>query len=130
MSVMDACAKFLGGGYAISQIILARNGIGALAVLAFVLLGGGGLACLRPNRPLLLALRTLVNLVTAFLFFTGLRSLPLADAFAIAFAAPLFITSLSFPVLGARVGLLRWAAVLVVFLGVLFVVPPGRASFR
>src|SRR3546814_16602262 len=58
MSVMDACAKFLGGGYAISQIILARNGIGALAVLAFVLLGGGGLACLRPKRPLLLVLRS------------------------------------------------------------------------
>ena len=35
MSVMDACAKFLGAGYAVSQVILARNGIGALAVLVF-----------------------------------------------------------------------------------------------
>jgi hypothetical protein len=65
MAVMDACAKFLGGGYAVSQIILARNGIGALAVVAFELLSGAGLATLRPRRPLLLALRTLVNLGAA-----------------------------------------------------------------
>jgi drug/metabolite transporter (DMT)-like permease len=130
MSVMDACAKFLGAGYAISQVILARNGVGALAVVAFVLLTGSGLACLRPKRPLLLVLRTLLNLVTSFLFFTSLRYLPLADAFAITFAAPLFITALSVPLLGEQVGLRRWAAVIVGFLGVLVVVQPGSASFR
>jgi drug/metabolite transporter (DMT)-like permease len=130
MALMDACAKFLGAGYAISQIVLARNGIGALAVLAFVLLSGSGFACLRPRRPLLLVLRTLVNLGAAFLFFTGLRYLPLADAFAIAFAAPLFITALSVPVLGEQVGLRRWAAVIVGFIGVLVVVQPGTESFR
>jgi drug/metabolite transporter (DMT)-like permease len=130
MSVMDACAKFLGAGYAVSQVILARNGIGALAVLVFVLVSGSGLACLRPKRPLLLALRTALNLVTAYLFFTGLRYLPLADAFAIAFAAPLFITALSVPILGEQVGLRRWAAVIAGFLGVLVVVQPGTASFR
>lgn len=130
MSVMDACAKFLGAGYAISQVILARNGVGALAVVVFVLLSGSGLACLRPTRPLLLVLRTLLNLVTSFLFFTGLRYLPLADAFAITFAAPLFITALSVPLLGEQVGLRRWAAVIVGFVGVLVVVQPGSESFR
>ena len=130
MAVMDACAKFLGAGYAVSQVILARNGIGALAVIAFVLMSGSGLACLRPKRPQLLVLRTLLNLVTAFLFFTGLRYLPLADAFAISFAAPLFITALSVPLLGERVGPRRWAAVVVGFIGVLVVVQPGTSSFR
>lgn len=130
MSVMDACAKFLGEGYAISQVILARNGIGALAVLAFVAVSGRGFACLRPRRPLLLGLRIVVNLGAAYLFFTGLRYMPLADAFAIAFAAPLFITALSVPVLGEQVGPRRWAAVIVGFLGVLVVVQPGTASFR
>jgi drug/metabolite transporter (DMT)-like permease len=130
MAVMDACAKFLGGGYAVSQIILARNGIGCLAVVAFVLLSGAGLATLRPHRPVLLILRTLVNLGAAYLFFTGLRYLPLADAFAIAFAAPLFITALSVPVLGEHVGIRRWGAVIFGFAGVLVVVEPGTASFR
>ena len=130
MSILDTCAKFLGEGYAISQVVLARNGIGALAVLAFVMFSGRGFSCLRPKRPALLMLRTLVNLGAAFLFFTGLRYLPLADAFAIAFAAPLFITALSLPVLGEHVGIRRWAAVIVGFIGVLVVVQPGTESFR
>jgi drug/metabolite transporter (DMT)-like permease len=78
----------------------------------------------------LLLLRTATNLGAAFTFFTGLRFLPLADAFAIAFAAPLFITALSAPMLGERVGPRRWAAVIVGFLGVLVVAQPSSGSFR
>jgi drug/metabolite transporter (DMT)-like permease len=130
MSIMDTCAKLLGEGYAVSQIVLVRNGIGALAVLAFVIVSGAGLATLRPRRPGLLAVRSLLNIAAAFLFFTGLRYMPLADAFAVVFAAPLFITALSVPVLGEHVGVRRWAAVIVGFVGVLVVVQPGTASFR
>ena len=130
MAVMDACAKFLGAGYAISQIILARNAFGLVTILVFVLVAGGGLASLKPKRPALLVARSAANLGAAFLFFTGLRYLPLADAFAIAFAAPLFITALSVPVLGEHVGIRRWAAVIFGFVGVLVVVQPGSATFR
>lgn len=130
MSIMDTCAKLLGEGYAISQVVLVRNAIGALAVFAFVALSGAGLASLKPRRYGLLTLRSLLNIGAAFLFFTGLRYLPLADAFAVVFAAPLFITALSVPVLGEHVGLRRWAAVVVGFLGVLMMVQPGTASFR
>src|SRR3546814_20095095 len=100
MSVMDACAKFLGDDYAVSQVILARNGVGAIAILAFVLLGGGGLACLKPQRPIVLVLRTAVTLATSFLFFTALRFLPLADTFALALAAPPFIPPPPLPLPG------------------------------
>jgi drug/metabolite transporter (DMT)-like permease len=130
MSVMDACAKFLGEGYAISQIILVRNGVGALVVLLFVLAVDRGVMRLRPQRIGLLALRTIFSLAAGFLFFTGLRYLPLADAFAIAFTAPLFITALSVPLLGEKVGARRWGAVVVGFLGVLIVIQPGTSSFR
>ncbi|MGD1880462.1 MAG: DMT family transporter [Kiloniellaceae bacterium] len=130
MAIMDTCAKLLGAGYAISQLVLVRNGIGAVAVLAFVLVSRGGLATLRPRQPVLLLLRTVTNIGAAFLFFSGLRYLPLADAFAIAFAAPLFVTGLSVPMLGEHVGLRRWAAVIVGFIGVLVVVQPGTDSFQ
>lgn len=130
MSVMDACAKLLGEGYAVSQIILARNGIGALAVLIFVLAARRNLGILRPQRIGLLMLRTIFSLAAGFLFFTGLRYLPLADAFAIAFTAPLFITALSVPLLGEDVGIRRWLAVIVGFAGVLVVIQPGTSSFR
>ncbi|MDH3665251.1 MAG: DMT family transporter [Alphaproteobacteria bacterium] len=130
ISVMDACAKLLGEGYAISQVILARNGVGALVVLVFVLASGSGLGSLRTHRIGLLVLRTAFSLAAGFLFFTGLRYLPLADAFAIAFTAPLFITALSMPLLGEHVGVRRGAAAVLGFVGVLVVIQPGTTGFR
>lgn len=130
MSLMDACAKLLGEGYAISQVIMVRNGVGVLLVLAFVLFSGDGFRSLRAERIGLLILRTVFSLAAAFLFFTGLRYMPLADAFAIAFTAPLFITALSVPILGEQVGIRRWMAVIVGFIGVLVVIQPGTSSFR
>ena len=130
MTVMDTCAKLLGEGYAISQIILARNGVGVLAVIVFVVVRGGGFSLLRPQLPGLLILRIGASVSAAFLFFTSLRYLPLADAFAIAFASPLFITALSVPFLGEHVGIRRWAAVIIGFIGVLIIVQPGAGTFR
>lgn len=130
IAVMDACAKLLGEGYAISQIILARNGVGALVVFVFVALRGRGLWVLRTHRIGYLILRTAFSLAAGFLFFTGLRYLPLADAFAVAFTGPLFITALSMPLLGEHVGPRRWTAVMIGFAGVLVVIQPGMASFR
>ena len=63
-------------------------------------------------------------------FFAGLRSLPLAEAIAVAFTAPLFVAVLSGPVLGEKVGPRRWGAVVVGFLGALVMVRPGTAAFR
>jgi drug/metabolite transporter (DMT)-like permease len=130
MSLMDACAKFLGSGFAISQVVLTRNAVGAAAILIFVAVSGSGMARLRPSMPGLLMLRSIMNLCAAFLFFTALRYLPLADAFAVAFAAPLFITALSVPILGEQVGIRRWSAVTIGFFGVLFIVQPGPSTFR
>jgi drug/metabolite transporter (DMT)-like permease len=51
--------------------------------------------------------------------------MPLADAVAITFASPLFLTMLSIPLLGEQVGIYRWSAVIVGFVGVLTMVQPG-----
>ena len=64
------------------------------------------------------------------LFFRGLRDVPLAEGIAVAFSAPLFVTALSAPVLGEKVGLQRWAAVLIGFVGMLVMLRPGSAAFR
>jgi drug/metabolite transporter (DMT)-like permease len=63
------------------------------------------------------------------LFITGLRYLPIAEASATSFVAPLFVTALSILVLGERVGGRRWVATLVGLFGVLIVVRPGTAAF-
>lgn len=130
MAVMDTFAKFLGEGYAVSQIIMFRNGIGVLAILAFAASRPVGINGLQPRKPGLLLLRAGLNIVAAFCFFTALRYMPLADAFAITFAAPLFITALSVPILGEHVGVRRWSAVTIGFVGVLFIVQPDPDGFR
>ena len=63
-------------------------------------------------------------------FFFGLASMPLADATAIFFFAPLLITALSVPFLGEIVGFRRWIAVLIGFVGVVVMVRPGSDAFQ
>ena len=56
--------------------------------------------------------------------------MPLAEAIAVAFTAPLFVTALSGPLLGERVGPRRWLAVAAGFVGALVMLKPGTAAFR
>jgi drug/metabolite transporter (DMT)-like permease len=72
-------------------------------------------------------LRGKLVLATTFTFYAGLRYLPLADCIVIAFAAPIFVTALSGPLLGEKVGWRRWSAVAVGFAGVVVAVRPGAS---
>ena len=75
-------------------------------------------------------LRGLSVVVANFAFFAGLAALPLAEASAIFFIAPLLITGFSAFFLGEYVGVWRWTALLVGLLGVLIIVKPGSAAFQ
>jgi len=72
--------------------------------------------------------RSSLGLLSMGLTFQALILLPLADATAINFTAPIFATILSFLILKEHVGLHRWAAVLFGFAGVLVVARPGGSS--
>lgn len=129
MSTMDALAKWLGESYSLSQIVFFRTlfAIPPVLVLAHF---SGGLRLLKTRRPLVHLFRGICAGVAAFAFFASLRVLPLAEAWAIAFAAPLIVTALSGPMLGEPVGWRRWSGVLLGFLGVLIVVRPGMEAFQ
>lgn len=128
-SVADAIAKWLGQDYAPLQIVFLRYLFGLIPVALFVW-RGGGLAALHTRHPWQHGLRALLILGALLFFFTALTVLPLAEAIAIAFTAPLFITALSVPILGERVGARRWAAVAIGFVGALIMVRPGTAAFQ
>ena len=115
-SVTDALAKWLGQDYAAIEILFFRYLFGMLPV-AVLIWYGGGLAALRTRRPGVHALRAGLLFLALYLFFEALQHIPLADAIAAAFTAPLFITAMSGPVLGETVGFRRWAAVLAGFIG-------------
>ncbi|MDC8804551.1 DMT family transporter [Halomonas pacifica] len=129
LSVGDAIAKWLGEVHSPVQIIFFRTLV-SLPLIALIARFYGGLRKLTTRRPGVHLVRGLFATGTMLCFVFGLTLLPLAETTAIAFAAPLFVTLLSVPLLGERVERLPLVAALVGFLGVLVVVRPGGAGFE
>lgn len=119
-----ACAKAIGSAVPVAQVILFRN-LFALPALLPVVLAAGGAAALATRNPMSHAARTLFGLMGMVGAFYGYVHLPLATVTALGFTMPLFLTVLSVPLLGEKVGWRRGAAVFVGFLGVLLMVRPG-----
>ena len=127
-STMGALLKLASThGLNAAELVFYRSLFSLPVVLAWTL-KRESLASLRPNRPLAHVWRSGLGLLSMGLTFQALILLPLADATAINFTAPIFATVLSFLILHEDVGLHRWAAVLVGFAGVLVVSRPGGSS--
>lgn len=129
LSVNDAIAKWFSPSYHPLQILFVRQLIALPMVVATVLVLRGPVA-LKTGTLRLHALRGLLLVLAATCFFLSLGTLPLAEATTLIFAAPIFITALSVPLLGESVGWRRWSAVIVGFIGVLIVVRPGIDAFQ
>lgn len=123
----DVVVKFLGGQYAVFQIIF-FSVLLSFPLVMLMLMRDSARATLIPAHPWWTALRTLATTVTGSSAFYAFATLPLAQTYAILFAAPLLITILSIPILGERVGIHRWAAVAVGLAGVLVVLRPGTTE--
>nr|WP_319947239.1 DMT family transporter [uncultured Shimia sp.] len=129
-SLNDAMVKLLSGGYALHQIVLIRSIIALVILLAVVVPMNGGFGVMRTRRLGMHLLRGCCVVFANMTFFLGLSVLPLADAVAVFFISPLFITALSVVLLKETVGILRWSAVGLGMLGVLVMVRPGGDSFE
>ena len=127
-SASDVIVKVLREDYGAAQIFFFRSVFALLPALVLLRMDGG-VAALKTRRLGLHVFRSLLTAIFLMAFFYALRTLPLADAYTIVFAAPLFITALSVPLVGERVGPRRWAAVLVGFTGILVVLRPEGALF-
>ena len=127
ISINDMLIKQLSGGYPLHEIVFARSAIGILFTLIVVQIEGG-FGILKTRRPLLHVLRGLLVVVANMTFFLALAAIPLADATALFFAAPLFITVLSIPILGEKVGVVRLTAVAIGFAGVVIMQRPWAGA--
>jgi S-adenosylmethionine uptake transporter len=123
ISINDMLIKQLSGGYPLHEIVFARAFIGILFGLGLVQLEGGW-RILKTSQWHWHLLRGLLVVIANMTFFLALAALPLADATALFFVAPLFITLLSIPILGEKVGIMRLGAVAVGFLGVIIMQRP------
>ncbi|THD85560.1 DMT family transporter [Aliigemmobacter aestuarii] len=122
----DVVVKFLGSQYSAIQIIFFSVLLG-FPLVTLMLMKDRTDGNLRPVHPWWTAVRTVSTVVTGVSAFYAFSVLPLAQTYAILFAAPLLITLLSIPILGEQVGIRRGLAVLVGLVGVLIVLRPGAA---
>jgi drug/metabolite transporter (DMT)-like permease len=125
-SVLDAVTKQLTEGYGTWQISATSRIITITVMLVMILYQHRDPFVLRTSFVRTHLMRSVLVVATTWTFFECLRYLELADAIAIAFAAPLFITAMSGPILGETVGWRRWTAVIVGFVGVVVALEPGR----
>ncbi len=123
----DAIIKYLGGSYSPFQIVFFSVLFG-FPVVTFLLMRDTAPGHLRPVHPLWTTLRTVAAVISASAAFYAFTSLPLAQVYAILFAAPLLITVLAIPLLGERVGIRRGLAVLVGLGGVIVVLQPATTT--
>jgi S-adenosylmethionine uptake transporter len=124
----DAFVKALGGTFAPFQIVFFSTLL-SFPMITLMLMRDQTSGTLLPVHPWWMALRTACSVVVAGSAFYAFSTLPLAEVYAILFAAPMLITVLSIPILGERVGIHRWGAVIVGLIGVMVVLRPGAADF-
>ncbi|MDX1514609.1 MAG: DMT family transporter [Gammaproteobacteria bacterium] len=127
--LMDGIAKHLSATYSVVQITWARYFF-HLVILLPVVLWRHGAAALLLRRPQLQIVRGGFLLGSTILFFAAISVMPIADAIALVFIAPFIVTALSPLVLGEQVGIRRWSAVGIGFVGVLVIVRPGMSAFH
>ena len=128
-SLSDVTAKALTGTLPPIQVTWLRYVVLCLVIVPTLLVVRGRRA-LRTTRPKLQVVRALAVAGSSILFITGLEHLQVAEVTAINFISPIFITALSIPVLGEKVGIRRWSAAVAGFLGVMLIVQPGGAAFQ
>jgi drug/metabolite transporter (DMT)-like permease len=125
---IDVFAKILGaGGIPIVQIAFARMAFGAVTSLPFAL-RAGPVRSLWPQQIWVHALRAALLSAATFLFFSSLKTLPIADALAIFFVQPIIVTALGALILREAVDARRWGAVVLGFVGILVILRPGMVA--
>ncbi|MEN3288321.1 MAG: hypothetical protein V7634_2621 [Bradyrhizobium sp.] len=129
LSTSDTAAKYLSHTLPSVEIAWMRFVVFAL-IMAPAMLPGSPLFAMRTSRLKIQLMRGLMLLGSSVLFITGLRYLPIAEASATSFVAPLFVTALSIIFLSEKVGVRRWIATGIGLTGVIVILRPGTGAFQ
>ncbi len=127
-SIMDVIVKW-SDDYPVGQVLFFRGFFGIIPIL-FLIPKDRYLDFYKTTRPFLHFKRCLAGLIALVSIFIALRNLPLATVVSITFAAPIFTTIFSIFLLNEKVGLYRWLAVLVGFVGIIIISEPGFSSLN
>jgi S-adenosylmethionine uptake transporter len=123
----DVFVKILGATYSPFQLIF-FSGLLGFPLVTLMLMSDRSDGNLIPNNPFWTAVRTIASVLTALTAFYAFSVLPLAQSYAIIFAMPIAITLMAIPMLGEKVGLHRWLAIIAGLIGVVVVLRPGAEA--
>ena len=127
-SLMDVIVKW-SVDYPIGQVLFFRGFFG-IVFYFFVIPRQRFHNFYQTHRPGLHALRCISGLIALVAIFIALRKLPLATVVSISFAAPIFTTIFSIFLLSEKVGVYRWLAVLIGFIGIMIITEPGISELN
>jgi drug/metabolite transporter (DMT)-like permease len=126
-SLNDALGKWLVATYSVGQILLIRSA-SAFVMLAPFVIRAGAEPFRQAPRPALQMGRVVLSTAEVACFYLAVWYMPLADAMTFYLAGPIYVTALSAVFLREKVGVYRWSAVLIGFVGVLTALQPfGRS---
>ncbi|HUK06985.1 MAG TPA: DMT family transporter [Stellaceae bacterium] len=123
----NAMVKYAEAVYPATEVVFFRCAFSLIPCLVLIA-SHGGFKVLRTRRLPEHIGRGVMQFLSTIAIFISFHLMPLADVAAITFSSPLFVTVLSIPALGEKVGPHRWAAVLLGFIGVLIMARPGAGS--
>lgn len=127
-SALDTIAKLLTESFHPIQVAWSRT-LGLLLGI-FILLLFKGISILHTNHPWMQIFRGLLAATSAIFFIFALWVVPIADAVAVSFVEPFFVTILGALVLREHVGARRWTAIAIGFLACLIIIRPGLGVFH
>jgi drug/metabolite transporter (DMT)-like permease len=129
LGISDVTAKYLSATLPSIEIAWIRFVVFALIMMP-AMMPGSPLFALPTNRLGLQLMRGVTVLASSLFFISGLRFLPIAEASATGFVAPLLVTALSIVFLNEKVGMRRWIATGVGLIGVIIILRPGTGAFH
>ena len=128
-AMKDGFAKYLGGIYPVMQLLWVQYSLLLLIVLPTIIVRHGWRS-LWPSHIIPQIARGMMSMLAVGLFYIAITEIPLADATALIFISPVVVTALSPFLLHESVGIRRWLAVIVGFIGIIFIVQPGFQEIR
>jgi len=126
-SILFASIRWLGPDFPIGEVVFFRSFFG-IPIIVVTALAMGGPRLLVAKRIDTHAGRSISGAIAMYCNFAAYALLPLADATAIGFASPLFVVILAATMLGERVHIYRWSAVIAGFAGVLIIAGPDAVT--
>jgi drug/metabolite transporter (DMT)-like permease len=123
-SIQDIIIKYFSGDYSVLQIVFVR-GLIAMALLLLLFRLMRERIALVSKRPFMMLCRGLMGFSSYTCYYLAVAAMPLAEVASITFTMPLFVTAMSALILRENVGIRRWAAVIMGFIGVLIMLSPS-----